>query len=321
VPETNRPEQRTVTWVGGMLWREFQQRAELDFLVWQLSSQELNPTLSPSILDRERRRSEENFRREYLAEFTDSITGWVDAEILDACIVRGRRETSPVHDGLYVAVVDPATRHDDFALVILHRQPDGCIVVDRVAKWTGTKAAPLVTRVVLGEIRSILRQYGLNTVVGDQFCFDVLRQEFLELGVYYEIRTFGLNTRAEIFGNLKHLLLERRIRLVDDPELLRQLRHLHEEKNARGHMDVRPSGGVHDDLAVAAALAATELVKQPCGPTPFLVGAHVTGVRVERNRRGCRAQYLVVDGPGPVPLRSAVFKFSKMSGSGFLRRL
>lgn len=89
----------------GMLWREFQQRAELDFPVWQLSSAELNPTISSSILDRERRRSEEKFRREYLAEFTDSVTSWVDAEILDACIVRGRRETPPVQDGLYVAVV------------------------------------------------------------------------------------------------------------------------------------------------------------------------------------------------------------------------
>jgi hypothetical protein len=256
----------------GILWREFQQRAELNFPVWQLSSQELNPSFSPSILDRERRRSEEKFRREFLAEFTDTLTGWIDAEILEAAIVRGRMAWPPVRDGFYVAAVDPATRHDDFALAILHRQPDGCIVVDRMAKWTGTKAVPLVPRVVLGEIKGILGQYGLNAAIGDQHCFDVIQQEFLELGIYYDIRNFGAQTRAEIFGNLKHLLFQRRIQLLDDPELLRQLRHLHEEKTARGQIDVRAIGGVHDDLAVAVALAATELVKQPTRPTPFIIG-------------------------------------------------
>ncbi len=295
----------------GILWREFQQRAELNFPVWQLSSQELNPTFSPSILDRERRRSEEKFRREYLAEFTDSITGWVDPEILDACIVRGRRELPPVSDGLYVAAVDPASRHDDFALAVLHRQPDGCIVVDRVAKWTGTKSAPLVSRVVLGEIRTILRHYALNAAIGDQFCFDIIKQEFLEVGIYYEIRTFGLQTRADIFGNLKHLLLQGRIQLVDDPELLGQLRHLHEEKTPRGQIDVRPSGGVHDDLAVAVALAATELIKQPSGPTPFIIGTHDTlaGVQVERNLRGVEHNILPSMIPGMCPYEARCSNF------------
>jgi hypothetical protein len=35
----------------GILWREFQERAELDHLVWQLTSPEMNPTLLPSILE------------------------------------------------------------------------------------------------------------------------------------------------------------------------------------------------------------------------------------------------------------------------------
>ena len=49
----------------GVLWREFQQRAELDHLVWQLPSPEMNPTLRPSVLEQARRLDEEKFRREY----------------------------------------------------------------------------------------------------------------------------------------------------------------------------------------------------------------------------------------------------------------
>ncbi len=167
----------------GVLWREFQQRPELGYPVWQLPSQELNPTVASSVLERERCRSEEKFRREFLAEFTDTVTGWIDADILEAAILRGRTACPPVRDGFYVAAVDPATRHDDFALAILHRQPDGCIVVDRTAKWTGTKPAPLVSRVVLGEIRNILHQYGLNAAIGDQFCCDFIKQQLSSVSI------------------------------------------------------------------------------------------------------------------------------------------
>ena len=256
----------------GLLWTEFQRRAELDFPVWQLPSHEMNPKISLSDLEREQRRGEEKYHlREYLAEFVDSVSGWITPEILDPSIARGRRELPPVRDGFYVAALDPASRHNDFAFAILHRSPEGMIIVDRVARWTGTKRAPLVFRTVLSEIKSVLEDYGLNSAVGDQYWSDVIRQDLLELGVSYEICTFGPQTRARIFTNLKHLLVQGKIELLEDPELLRQLRNLREERTDRGQIDVRPSGGMNDDLAVAVALAASELTRRPSAPPPFLM--------------------------------------------------
>jgi hypothetical protein len=176
-----------------------------------------------------------------------------------------------VRDGFYLAALDPASRHNDFALAILHRSSDGKIIVDCVVRWKGTKTAPLVFRKVLGEIKSILDDYRINSAVGDQFCSDVIRQDLLELGVPYEICTFGPQTRAKIFTNLKHLLVQGKIELLEDPELLRQLRNLREERTDRGQIDVRPSGGMKDDLAVAVALAASELTKRPSRPPPFIM--------------------------------------------------
>ena|SRR5215469_1963199 len=110
----------------GLLWTEFQRRKELGFPVWQLPSHEMNPKISFSDLEREQRRGEEKYHlREYLAEFVDSVGGWITPEILDPCIARGRRELPLVRDGFYVAALDPASRHNDFALAILHRSPDG----------------------------------------------------------------------------------------------------------------------------------------------------------------------------------------------------
>jgi hypothetical protein len=86
---------------------------------------------------------EEKYRREYLAEFTDSINGWIDSDTLNLCIIGGRRELPRQDNARYVAVLDAANRHDDFALVIVHKDPRGSVVVDFVNTWTGTKKAPL----------------------------------------------------------------------------------------------------------------------------------------------------------------------------------
>jgi hypothetical protein len=255
----------------GLLFIDFQHRAELDFPVWQISSQELNPTIRSSDLEKEKRRNEEHYRREYLAQFTDSISAWIDAEILDAAIARGRRELPRVRDAIHAAALDPATRHNDFALAIAHRSPDRTITVDRLATWTGTKKAPLQIKAVLVEIKSNLDDYNIVSAVGDQFCSDPISQDLLELGITYKISSFGAQTRAKIFTNLKHLLIQGKIQLPEHPELLRQLRNLREERTDRGQIDVRPSHGMKDDLAVAVALVVTELMQQPSGPVPFLM--------------------------------------------------
>ncbi len=270
----------------GVLWREFQQRAELDFAVWQLSSQEMNPTISSSILERERDRSAERFRREFLAEFTDSVSGWIVPELLDPCIVRGRTELPYTSDGIFVAVADPAFVRDDFALAILSRRDDGRIVVHRVARWSGTKAAPLGHEDVLGQVKSILSEYQLNSLIGDRHCYDLIRQLLDRLGIHYQKYNFDARSRPEIFANLRYLLSQRKIELLDNPDLLRQLRSLQEHRTDRGQVDIRPAGGGKDDLAVAVALAASELSKQPTGPSPMLfpertsrVGGRWDGVR------------------------------------------
>lgn len=246
---------------SGILWREFQQRGELDFPVWQVTSMQMNPTIDPAMLVREQRRSEERYRREYLAEFTDAITGWIVPEILEPCIVRGRTEVAPQRDAYYVAVLDPATRHSDFALAIVELASDGKVIVVRVVRWTGTRKAPLAYEFVLGEVKCILDEYGINSVTGDQYYCDVIGQHLSKLGIFYDVYIFGPQTRAKIFSTLKHLLVQRKIELLDDPELLRELRSLQEFKTERGQIDVRPSGNVRDDSAVAVALAANELVK------------------------------------------------------------
>ena len=139
-----------------MLWRDYKERAELDYLVWQLSSAEMNPTISSDFLEKERRRDEESYRREYEAQFTDHIAEWIGFETLEQCVIKSCAERPPVTDAIYAAAVDPAFKGDDFAFAIAHRLPDGAIILDYTATWTGTREAPLGYEWVSGEIARIL---------------------------------------------------------------------------------------------------------------------------------------------------------------------
>jgi hypothetical protein len=246
----------------GILWRELQQRAELDHLVWQLPSAIMNPTIQSRILEEARKRDEPKFRREFLAEFTDDIAGWIATEILEACVVRNRTELPRVENGTYVAAVDPAFQHSDFALAVLHQTADGPVVVDRAERWEGTKKEPLGYEWVCGEIARIVNEYGIREVLGDQYCAAVIKQYFDKLGIRYHEHTSGAHTRADLFGNLRHLLVQRKIELLDQPVLLRQLRGLEERKTPNGNTDIRPSHSQKDDVAVAVALGAFELAKR-----------------------------------------------------------
>jgi phage terminase large subunit-like protein len=254
----------------GILWREFQQRAELEHLVWQLPAAEMNPTIQDRILEKARKRDESRFRREFLAEFTEDIAGWIAPDVLEACIVQNRTELPRVENATYVVAVDPAFKHNDFALAVLHKTADGPVVVDRVEHWAGTKQAPLGYEWVCGEIARIINEYGIREVLGDQYCAPVIRQYFDKLGIRYHECTFGVHTRADLFVNLRHFLVQRKIELLDQPVLLRQLRALEERRTPNGNIDIRPRYGQKDDVAVAVALGAFELAKRPRQREPWV---------------------------------------------------
>jgi hypothetical protein len=73
-----------------------------------------------------------------------------------------------------------------------------------------------------------------------------------------------------MFGNLKHLLVQRKIELLDDPTLLRQLRVLEERKAPNGSVSIEPSHAQKDDVAVAVALAALDLSRRPPKREPYV---------------------------------------------------
>jgi hypothetical protein len=172
------------------------------------------------------------------------------------------RNYPPIRNVFYAAAIDPAFSHDDFVLMISHALPDGTIIVDFLKRWRGTKKTPVNFDVVSHEIRLYLDGYGITELIGDQHCYEVIRQQFLKLGIEYRQCRFSSHTRAEIFGNLKHIIILRKIELPDNPELLEQLRSLEERALDGGRIDIQPPGKLRDDMGVVLALNCLDLSKR-----------------------------------------------------------
>lgn len=72
---------------------------------------------------------------------------------------------------------------------------------------------------------------------------------------------FTQQSKADIYGTLRALIVDRRIELLDHPELLKELRQLELEMLPGGMARVgHPSrAGAHDDYADVVALASKQL--------------------------------------------------------------
>ena len=131
----------------------------------------------------------------------------------------------------------------------------------------GNQKLSSAVRICAGSDQTNSRKLRHNSVTGDQYYCDAISQQLLNLGIVYKVLTFGSQTRGKLFTQLKHLLVQGKIEILDDVELLRELRSLREEKTPRGQIDVRPAAG-NDDVAVALALAVNDAVT-PKMPLPF----------------------------------------------------
>ena len=134
--------------------------------------------------ERERERDPENFRREYLAEFTEAISSFLMAEQIEQCVVPGRTENPPDEKIHYIAAVDAAFKGDRFTMAIVHQDRErDMIVVDCLRGWQGTRQNPLRLKDVMPEIKQLAEQKvtgELERFFQKKFNFDLLLKEIEE---------------------------------------------------------------------------------------------------------------------------------------------
>ena len=226
----------------GILWKLWQTQDPTIFKM-QASTAEMNPSVPAELLQRESERDPELFKQEYLALFTAGGGAFLSPDALRACV------GIPEHThGRRVLGLDPAFSRDSFA-VALACHADDLILLDLV----DAHDPPVDFAAVMDAVAELAKSAEVAETVTDQHSAAPIVQELLRRGCRCTPVPWTAQNKVEAYSSFKVAVNTRKVRLPDNPRLLRELGGLTSTPTARGF--TVEGGGERDDLASAAVLA------------------------------------------------------------------
>src|SRR5215472_4866446 len=239
-----------------------------EILVWQADTATMNPTISQSYIDREVEKDPEAARAEWMGLFREDVSAAFPLEVIEACIVPGRREIpySP-HVGRYFGFLDPSGgRHDAFKLAIAHQNyGTDKIVLD----LTRVTRSPFDPSEVVKDYSQVLKAYGLSTALGDNYGGEWPKAEFAKHGITYDLCE---KAKSELYLAAIPVFTSKRLELLDIEKLKTEFRRLERRRGRAGKDSIdHPPRGT-DDIANSVAGAiwrASENVGQFFEPVAY----------------------------------------------------
>jgi phage terminase large subunit-like protein len=232
--------------------------------LWRLSETEGPvPWLALERIEEQRRRlSPAMFERLFMGRWVEADDALVTDELLQAAL----RHTGPLearHGVKYVIGLDLGLKRDATAAMVCHKQGDE-IVLDRKAVWRGSRIRPVKLDDVEAWLGETTRYYNNAEVVADPWQSVGLLQRLKGAGVRAEEFAFTAASVGKLAGALFNLLRDRRLALPDDDEsLIDELAHVRLKETSPGVFRIDHDAGRHDDQAIALALAAHHLLREP----------------------------------------------------------
>jgi hypothetical protein len=128
-------------------------------------------------------------------------------------------------------------------------------VLDLLRAWL----PPFSPSGVIADIVDLLRPYGITTTMrGDRYAPGFVSECYRTHGIRYEPSPLD---RSALYLELLPLVNSGHVRLLDQPELLRELRNLERCRGISGRDRVDHAPGAHDDRANACAGALVEAMQ------------------------------------------------------------
>jgi hypothetical protein len=226
----------------------------------------MNPSISATRLERERRLDPARFVREYEAEFIEDLEAFLQPQWVEDAVIAGRHELPPRVGERYVAAVDPSGGGADaFTLAIVHVEDEGSarrVVLDVVKGWSrvGSQLSGVVQ-----QIAEIVMRYGLREVIGDRYAANWTREAFQQAKVMYRDAELDKSTA---FLECEPLFAQCRVELLDHPQLIRELKILERRPHAGGRTIVDHPRGGSDDFANALCVAAAHAISKAASVRP-----------------------------------------------------
>jgi hypothetical protein len=224
-------------------------------LCWFTPSKVMNPRLPQAIIDAAIADRPSRGRAEYENIWRADSESYIGIEVLEECTDWGIAERPSEPGKHYIAYFDAATGApdgDSATISIGHQQ----YVPDAVPELIMDVMRERRPQFVLGDTieawAQLLKQYRINTIVGDQFAFKICKDMWQAHGI--TLIKCENSTSDNYIGALPLLLQKGRVRLLDNETCRRQFASL-VCKIAGGHEAVEhpKTRGAHDDVATSVA--------------------------------------------------------------------
>lgn len=232
----------------GALWDAFRRYHGKDGqpLVWKAATREMNPTVRQSVIDRAIEKDPSSAAAEYGADSRTDIESYISRDAVEACVMPGVIEASPIGSIQYRAFVDPSGgSSDSFTMAIAHSVGNRA-VLDLVREVK----APFSPETTVDELCQVLKSYGVRKVVGDRYAGEWPREQFRKHLIEYEP---SAKPKSDLYRDMLPVINSKECDLLDLPIFINQVCGL-ERRTARGGRDsIDHSPGAHDDVANAVA--------------------------------------------------------------------
>jgi hypothetical protein len=230
-----------------------------------------NPLITREWLREQRLADPLKFRRECLALFDSPAGAFLSSTLLDSAVDLGiherpsayvlkQGELHPTYLPVYVAAFDAGFRRDAFTFGIGHVSTTGKVEIDVLRTWKPDPGQSVDPLEVIDQITPLVLAYRIITVGSDQHSFEALSKLCLQHGWNIERTEFSGQGKNNILGNLKQLVEQKNIRLLDNPEALAELKNLQRKVRDSGNVSISAPGNQHDDLAIVIALIANRCI-------------------------------------------------------------
>lgn len=245
----------------GVTWNAWERRHQSRALVVNCPSWVFNPNLDTAFLESEQLDDPVAYLREYGAQFGKEGGGYFTPTELDRVLDKGRPEVLRHRPGYeYTAAIDVAHKHDLYSLAIGHRE-DEVVIFDRIEARKGSKKAPLDDAVIAAEYGGILREYGLDTVQGDQHFDLAVVKEYKQVGVKVNIVPQDDRLNYELYKNLKAAIRRGMVSAPDTALIRKDLLSLRRMKGGKYPKIKAPDrAGFHDDISKSMSVVLFRLL-------------------------------------------------------------
>ena len=240
----------------GVLYEKYDKRFDLsdEFIVLKAPSWTFNDRYRIEDYASFYLENPDNFNREFRANFVDSMQGFFSPESIDTSVMWKVQFLPPEKGVKYYCAIDAAYKGDVFTVNVVGVR-ESKIRQYATLGFKGSNKKPVSSSEVATAIRKLNQSYDFNVVYADQYSFQPLRELFAMFNLTLEEKVFNIKYKIKIYKNVKYLLENKQLDLLDHPQTIREMKGIQVEISTTGAIKIHHPPGGKDDFIDSLAVA------------------------------------------------------------------